>query len=228
MKKDTYKAIIDHLAGRRPSQLRNFLKEKRNQGGLKACGSWLKSTIKSIKKGQINFNNQEASSLDQIDDELNDLAEELDQVIKENYNPPYEQLPKGKDLGWGEPISTQTKQAISEIDAIKQLANCHTEIEVFLGTEKKSEKKEGNAGRKPTDEADIEQIRPVVKKLVEAEKAVSEKTKLQKQFINKEGNPKPTTIRDFILENYPSLYGEASGRTVYRRVIQALKDLGYK
>ncbi|MEX0686786.1 MAG: hypothetical protein WD267_10205 [Balneolales bacterium] len=96
------------------------------------------------------------------------------------------------------------------LDILKQLYPDSLKVYEDLPREEKI-KIDGGRGRKFDESAPQDKI----------EKKVFELAKLNK-FLNKEGKPKPTSIRDEIMKNYPILMGDIGERQLFNRVNKAL------
>lgn len=89
------------------------------------------------------------------------------------------------------------------------------ELENISTSEIEEKERESKLGRPYDSSAPQEKIREKVKELAKV-----------KRYKNDDGTPKPTAIRDEILNKHPELYGDVSESTVFRRVKRAIETLG--
>lgn len=92
-------------------------------------------------------------------------------------------------------------------------------------SEKEKQTIEGKQGRPLDDSAPQSKIEKKVKELIEQGSAISEYDKKKIIFLNKNSDPKPTTISNFIVSNFPELTGELDPRSVFNRVKSAIDNM---
>lgn len=89
-------------------------------------------------------------------------------------------------------------------------------------TKVSGEKKKG--GRPLSENADQERIISLVSELIKAKSRYCKITNKKKEFINSQGKPKPTPLRDYLVANYPEVSG-VGDRQMFERVRMAISEL---
>jgi len=92
-------------------------------------------------------------------------------------------------------------------------------------SDKEKENIEGKQGRPLDISAPQSMIEKKVEELIKQGSAISKHDNKEKRFVKDNNQPKPTTISNYIVSNFPELTGELDPRTVFNRVKSAIDNM---